>query len=51
MNISYLLEKHHLGRAIFPEINRCFTDVGIFLKHGMVVDRIPIKDIIVSNNW
>ncbi len=43
MNFRHLLEKHHLGRAIFQEINGWLTDAGIILKEGTLVDATIIE--------
>ena len=43
MNFRHLLEKHHLGRAIFAEINDWLTDAGIILKEGTLVDATIIE--------
>ena len=43
MNFRHLLERHHLARKIFNEINAWLSDAGVLVKEGTLLDATIIE--------
>jgi IS5 family transposase len=50
MNFRHLLEKHKLSRPLFKKVNRWFSDAGIYLKEGTIVDVTIIESASSTKN-